>query len=230
MVLSETIWEPNSLLQSGISARELYQTAHSILKSLAANRVWQRSYSSYAKVRWNCNPETLVDLRYRVLRPQRSHTANVCSVRADDLAAHQVLLEYNSALEQANLIDFEDMLSKTGSLLALPGVQEFVSKQYAHILVDEFQVGDGADWSQKFVALGGTPFWLCGWPHSNSVWMEQDLLLSFISPLRSCYQNAAQCGFDLSVITCNSGSRMSSREHTGGNPQRLKLNPTATHQ
>lgn len=51
-----------------------------------------------------------------------------------------MLLDYNAALGLAKLIDFEDMLSKTRSMLALPAVRDFVRKQYTHILVDEFQV------------------------------------------------------------------------------------------
>lgn len=52
----------------------------------------------------------------------------------------QVMLEYNSALNSAGVIDFEDLLSKTGCLLALPMVKASVGRQYTHILVDEFQV------------------------------------------------------------------------------------------
>lgn len=52
----------------------------------------------------------------------------------------QVMLEYNTALNSAGVIDFEDMLSKAGCLLAVPVVKALVGKQYTHILVDEFQV------------------------------------------------------------------------------------------
>lgn len=51
------------------------------------------------------------------------------------------MLLYNNSLATAGLMDYDDMLSTTVSLLSLPAVRNYVGQQYAHILVDEFQVG-----------------------------------------------------------------------------------------
>lgn len=40
----------------------------------------------------------------------------------------------------AEVIDFEDLVSRAVSVLDIPSVQQLVRLQYAHILVDEYQV------------------------------------------------------------------------------------------
>lgn len=69
-----------------------------------------------------------------------------------------MLLSYNAALAAANLLDYEDLLSRAVSVLKVAAVQQEVSRQYAHILVDEFQVRDMTLRKTGFATLTVRPF------------------------------------------------------------------------
>lgn len=51
-----------------------------------------------------------------------------------------MLLYYKDALETAKVLDFDDLLCKTVSLLEVPHIGRNLRNQYSHILTDEFQV------------------------------------------------------------------------------------------
>lgn len=55
----------------------------------------------------------------------------------------QVMMTYEGTLKKAGLMDYDDMLSNTLSLLEVPSVGAYVGRQFEHVLVDEFQVRYG---------------------------------------------------------------------------------------
>lgn len=103
----------------------------------------------------------------------------------------QVMLTYEAKLTKAGLMDFDDMLSNTLSLLEVPSVGAYVGRQFEHVLVDEFQVRFSYPWEVGSVS-------------SDSV-------------LQECYSSVVRRSFSLCTsvckllrFCCNAGHTMTS--------------------
>ncbi len=72
-------------------------------------------------------------------------------------AAAQVFPEYEKALKEAGALDFDDLIGKTVNMLQKqPEIQAKWQRQFKHILVDEYQDTNGAQYKLVKLLLGET--------------------------------------------------------------------------
>ncbi|WP_326946086.1 DNA helicase PcrA [Amycolatopsis sp. NBC_01307] len=70
----------------------------------------------------------------------------------------EVYVEYQRRLNQANAFDFDDLIMRTVSLLqAFPAVAEYYRRRFRHVLVDEYQDTNHAQYTLVRELAGTTP-------------------------------------------------------------------------